>query len=73
MTRAPRQLLLTGWVEHSRPSGCPEITWGRTFQKCKGLPVKFKEWCSVAEDIGMEIADVLETYASFRELILQGS
>jgi len=26
MTRAPRQLL-TGWVAHSRPNGCPEMTW----------------------------------------------
>jgi hypothetical protein len=25
MTRAPRQLL-TGWVAHSRPNGCPEMT-----------------------------------------------
>jgi len=27
MTRAPQQLL-TGWVEHSRPNRCPEMTWG---------------------------------------------
>jgi hypothetical protein len=45
MTRALRQLL-TGWVAHSRPSGCPEMTWGRTLKKslkCKGLPVNLKE------------------------------
>ena len=43
--RAPRQLL-TGWVAHSRPNGCPEMTWGRTLKKalkCKGLPANFKE------------------------------
>jgi len=52
MTRAPRQLL-TGWVAHSRPNGCPDLTWGRTFKKalkCKGLPVNFKEWRAIAED-----------------------
>jgi len=52
MTRAPRQLL-TGWVAHSRPNGCPEMTWGRTLKKalkCKGLPVNFKEWRAIAED-----------------------
>ena len=26
MSRAPRQLL-TGWVSHSRPIGCPQVTW----------------------------------------------
>ena len=52
VTRAPRQLL-TGWVAHSRPNGCPEMTWGRTLKKalkCKGLPAKFKEWRAIAED-----------------------
>jgi hypothetical protein len=52
MTRAPRQLL-TGWVAHSRPNGCPEMTWGRTLKKalkCKGLPANFKEWRAIAED-----------------------
>ena len=51
MTRAPRQLL-TRWVAHSRPSGCPEMTWGRTLKKalkCKGLPANFKEWRAIAE------------------------
>ena len=52
MTRAPRQLL-TVRAAHSRPKGCPEMTWGRISQKalkCKGLPVMFKEWCAIAED-----------------------
>ena len=52
MTRAPRQSL-TGWVAHSRPNGCPEMTWGRALKKalkCKGLPVNFKEYCAIAED-----------------------
>jgi len=52
MTRAPRQLL-TGWLAHSRPNGCPEMTWGRTLKKalkCEGLPVNFKEWRAIAED-----------------------
>ena len=52
MIRAPRQLL-TGWVVHLRPSGCPEMTWGRTLKKalkCKGLPANFKEWRAIAED-----------------------
>jgi len=40
-------------VAHSRPNGCPEITWGRTLKKAlkyKGLPVNFKEWRAIAED-----------------------
>jgi len=31
MSRAPRQLL-TSWVAHSRPAGCPQMTWGRTLE-----------------------------------------
>ena len=68
MTRAPRQLL-TGWVEHSRPNGCLELTWGRTLKqalKCKGLSANFKEWRVIAVDtVGrsgewrVEIGDVL--------------
>ena len=45
--------LLTGWVAHSRPNGCPEMTWGRTLTKalkCRGLPVNFKEWRAIAKD-----------------------
>ena len=32
MSRAPRQLL-TGWISHSRPICCPQMTWGRTLEK----------------------------------------
>ena len=38
---------------HSRPNGCPKMTWCRTLNKalkCKGLPVNFKEWRAIAED-----------------------
>ncbi len=31
MSRAPRQLL-TGWIAHKRPIGCPQMTWGRTLK-----------------------------------------
>ena len=40
MSRAPRQLL-TSWVAHSRPVGCPQMTWGRTLEnalKRKAFP-----------------------------------
>jgi hypothetical protein len=30
--RMPRKLL-TGWVDHARPVGCPQRTWGRTLNK----------------------------------------
>ena len=45
MSRAPRQLL-TGWVSHSRPIGCPQMTWGRTLEialKSKGISKDFDE------------------------------
>ncbi len=32
MDRMPRKLL-TGWVEHARPVGCPKMTWGHTLNK----------------------------------------
>ena len=51
MTRAPRQLL-SGWVAHSRPNRCPEMTWGRSLKKAmqyKGLPVNFKERRAIAD------------------------
>ncbi len=32
MDRMPRELL-TGWVEHARPIGCPKMTRGRTLNK----------------------------------------
>ena len=53
MPRAPWQLL-PGWVAHSRPNGCPEMTWGRALKKaleCKELPVNLhKERRAIAED-----------------------
>jgi hypothetical protein len=52
MSRAPRQLL-TGWVSHSRPIGCPQMTWGRTLEnalKSKGISKEFDEWIAIAKD-----------------------
>ena len=52
MSRAPRQLL-TGWVAHKRPIGCPQMTWGRTLKKTlvrNNLPGDFKAWSSLAAD-----------------------
>jgi len=49
---APRQLL-TGWVSHSRPFGCPRMTWGRTLEsalKSKGISKEFEEWIAIAKD-----------------------
>jgi len=43
MSRAPRQLL-TSWVAHSRPVGCPQMTWGRTLENAlasKGISKEF--------------------------------
>ncbi len=43
MDRMPRKLL-TGWVEHARPVGCPQMTWGRTLNKALksyDLPTNF--------------------------------
>jgi len=78
MTRAPRQLL-TGWVAHSRPNGCPEMKWGRALKvgsKVQRSPGKLQEMaCHNRGYVGVEIANVLvlETHSSFRELILKGS
>ena len=52
MSPAPRQLL-TGWVSHSRPIGCPQMTWGRTLEnalKSKGISKDFDEWIAIAKD-----------------------
>ena len=52
LTRAPRKLL-TGWVEHSRPIGCPQMTWGRTLKKAlksAKLPTDFVQWRTAAAD-----------------------
>ena len=43
LDRMPRKLL-TGWVEHARPVGCPQMTWGRTLKKAlksNDLPTDF--------------------------------
>ena len=52
MSRAPRQLL-TSWVAHSRPVGCPQMTWGWTLEKAlasKGISKEFEEWIAIAKD-----------------------
>ena len=52
MSRAPRQLL-TSLVAHSRPVGCPQMTWGRTLEnalKRKGISKEFCEWFAIAKD-----------------------
>jgi hypothetical protein len=43
MERLPR-MILTGWVAHPRPTGCPQMTFGRTLNnalKQKGITTKF--------------------------------
>jgi hypothetical protein len=52
MDRMPRKLL-TGWVEHSRPVGCPKMTWGRTLNKTLksyDLPTNCILWSTLAAD-----------------------
>ena len=52
MSRAPRQLL-TGWVSHSRPIGCPQMIWGSTLEnalKSKGISKDFDEWTAIVKD-----------------------
>ena len=52
MSRAPGQLL-TGLVSHSRPIGCPQMTWGRTLEnalKSKGIPKNFDDLIAIAKD-----------------------
>ena len=52
MSRAPRQLL-TGWVSHSRPIDCPQMTWGRTLEnalKSKDISKDFDEWIAIAKE-----------------------
>ena len=49
-SRAPRQLLKT-WVAHSRPAGCPQMTWGRALEnalKLKGISKEFDELFAIA-------------------------
>ena len=55
MDRLPR-MILTGWVAHPRPTGCPQMTFGRTLNnalKQKGITTKFggsDGWCAIAQD-----------------------
>ena len=53
MSWAPRQLLAS-LVAHSRPVGCPQMTWGsRTLEnalKRKGISKEFDEWFAIAKD-----------------------
>jgi hypothetical protein len=52
MNRVPRKLL-TGWIEHARPVGCPQMTWGHTLNKALksyDLPTEFGQWSALAAD-----------------------
>jgi len=52
----PRQLL-TSWVAHFRPAGCPQIKWGRTLENALasiGISKEFKEWIAIAKDRPIE-------------------
>ena len=52
LDRMPRKLL-TSWVEHARPVGCPQMTWGRALKKAlksHDLPTDFSEWSELAAD-----------------------
>jgi hypothetical protein len=52
MGRMPRKLL-TGGVEHARPVGCPQMTWGRTLNKALksyDFPTDFRQWSAFASD-----------------------
>jgi len=53
MSRAPRQLLTSWVVAHSRPVGCPQMTLGRTLEnalKRKGISTEFDERFAIAKD-----------------------
>ncbi len=52
MDRMPRKLF-TGWIEHARPVGCPQMTWGRTLNKALksyDLLTNFGQWSTLAAD-----------------------
>ena len=52
MTRLPRQFL-TSWVNHPRPHGRPQYTYGHSLSKSlkrAGIPSVFKEWSQLAQD-----------------------
>jgi len=41
------------WVAHSRPVGCPQMTWGRALENTlasKGISKKLKELIAIAKD-----------------------
>ena len=51
-SRAPRQLL-TSLVAHSRPIGCPQMTWGRTLENAlssKGISKELEKSIAIAKD-----------------------
>jgi len=51
MSRTPRQLL-TSWVAHSRPVGCPQMTWDRALEnalKRNGISKEIDEWFAIAK------------------------
>ena len=53
MSRAAPRQLLTSWVAHSRPAGCPQMTWCRTLEialKSKGISKELDEWFAAAKD-----------------------
>jgi hypothetical protein len=53
MDRMARKLL-TGWVEHARLVGCPQLTWGRTLNKALKsycLATNFGQWSTLAADL----------------------
>jgi exonuclease III len=52
MSRLPRKML-TGFVAHPRPIGCPDMTWGRSLKKAlksNDLPTDFGSWTAIAKD-----------------------
>ncbi len=49
MDRMPRTLI-TGWVEHARLVGCPQMTWGRKLNKelkSYDHPTNFGQWSTL--------------------------
>ena len=52
MSRLPRKLL-TGWVAHPRPNGCPLMNWGRTLKKAlksRDIATVFTTWTKLAQN-----------------------
>jgi hypothetical protein len=49
--RVPRKLM-TSWVAHSRPHGCPQMTWGRTVHRALescNISTTTAEWFQLAQ------------------------